>query len=237
MKEKLTLVMTEEWRESRLDDYIDELIFEWESVGLDLEIDLVEFYTEVPFEEIGGTGQFRPQQSWVEEEIMPLKAVDANTILIMIDPKDGPADNSIGGRVEWLSTSEMWLWATSYERTFYNSIDLSRFTYIVAHEYSHYLRNSRSVFDNTHQVVTRDYFNLHEIMNGLPEYPAYKVEDESTIVLKKDGELYPIATTPELWPVVKSKYNIQDNLPILSREELEGNLGGYAEVDIYFKKI
>lgn len=118
----------------------------------------------------------------------------------------------------------------------YANETIPEIVYLIIHEYGHYLKNSRSVLDTTHQYLNRYRFNLKDFMNNTPPYPAYKVKNSKTIVLQYSGEFYPIATPEELWGYVKDKYRIQDGLPELTEEEVKENQGGIAEVDIYFNK-
>lgn len=238
IKEKITLVVTSKWK--KIDEFVQDAIDRFKEVGLDLEVDLKEFKTDVPFEPTASymSKQYIPSPSWVEKNILPLKSPGSSVVALIANIKDSPPDNEIIGRLEWVSGSENWLWGASNDKKrlkYPTGAEMSEITYLILHEFSHYLRNSRSVLDNTHIDIGRYKYNLQAIMNGLPTYPAYKVEGESTIVLKKDGKLFPIATVPELWATVKAKFNIQDNLPLISRDELQKNLGGVAEVDIYFK--
>lgn len=65
-------------------------------------------------------------------------------------------------------------------------------------------------------------------------YESQKIKGEKTVVLKKEGKWWEIATPPELYPYIQAKYQIPNNLPEITRAEVEANKGGIANVDIYF---
>lgn len=71
-------------------------------------------------------------------------------------------------------------------------------------------------------------------LNTRNMYEARKVKGEHTIVLRKDGKWWDVATAPELWPFVQAKYQIPTQPAEITRSEVEANKGGQAKVDIYF---
>lgn len=89
-----------------------------------------------------------------------------------------------------------------------------------------YSRTLKSITDNNAwQTISLDTRNMYE---------TRLVQGEQTIVLKKDGKWFEIATPPELYSYVRAKYQLPQEPSVINRSEVMANYGGQAKVDIYF---
>lgn len=89
-----------------------------------------------------------------------------------------------------------------------------------------YSRTIKSITENNAwNTISLDTRNMYE---------ARLVQGEKTIVLKKDGKWWEIATPPELYPYIRQKYQLPQEPSSITRAEVEANKGGQAKVDIYF---